>query len=226
MIGAVKVRDDLSLIRTVNYTHTAATIKDTVYLLNSLPMLAINSADANAANIYLISGLIEYAKTSAQAWTAGVKLYWDDTAKEFTTASTGNTLAGIAAETAANPSSTGLILLNPFLVGTNALEHAMTDPGDAGAIPVTASGVCAITTAGSETRTMAIPTVIGQEIVLVIDTDGGTCVITSAQAVNQAGNNTITMAEAADMIKLTAVTIGDALRWRVTANDGAALSTV
>ena len=33
----------------------------------------------------------------------------------------------------------------------------IADPGDAGAIPVTRSGNCAITTAASETRTLAIP---------------------------------------------------------------------
>ena len=223
---ANKVRDDLGKIRSLKYKHSSATVKDTMYLLNGLPILAINSADANTYNTFILSGLVEYAKVSAQAWTSGGKIYWDNAANVFTTAATGNTLAGLAAEDAANPSSTGLVLLNPMLVGTNALANAITDPGNAGAIPATASGVCAITTAGAETRTLAIPTAIGQEIVLVIDTDGGTAVITSAQAINQAGNNTITMAEVADMIRLTAVTIGGALRWRVTANDGAVLSTV
>lgn len=223
---SINVRDDLGKVRTIKYKHSSATVRDMIYLLNSLPMLAVNSADANIYNIFVIAGLIAYAKVSAQVWTAGVKIYWDNAAGNFTTVSSGNTLAGHAAEDAANPSATGLVILNPLLVGTNALENAITDPGNGGAIPVTASGVCAITTAGSETRTLAIPQRIGQEIVLVIDTDGGTCVITSAQAINQAGNNTITMADAADMIKLTSVTIAGALRWRVTANDGAALSTV
>jgi len=102
----------------------------------------------------------------------------------------------------------------------------VTDPGASGAIPVTHSGVCPITTAGSETRTLAIPTFLGQWLVLVIDVDGGTCVITSAQAINQTGNNTITMAEVADTISLVAVQIAGVLRWRVQANDGAALTTV
>lgn len=103
---------------------------------------------------------------------------------------------------------------------------AITDPGDAGAIPVTASGTCAITTAGAETRTLAIPTFISQQITLCLDTDGGDAVVTVAQAVNQTGNNTLTMADAGDEITLRAITVGGALRWRVGSNDGVALSTV
>jgi hypothetical protein len=103
----------------------------------------------------------------------------------------------------------------------------VTDPGDAGAIPITyGRSFCAITTAGSETRTLASPAIVGQEILIWIDTDGGTCVITVASAVNLTGNNTITMAEAQDYIRLIAITAGGALRWAVGANVGAALSTV
>jgi hypothetical protein len=56
--------------------------------------------------------------------------------------------------------------------------------------------------------------------------DAGDCVITAASAINQTGNNTITMNDAGDYIQLQAVTIAGALRWRVAANDGTALTTV
>lgn len=103
----------------------------------------------------------------------------------------------------------------------------IADPGAAGAIPVDESGTCAITTAGAETRTLAIPTFAGQEIAISMDVDGpGDAVITVAQAINQAGNNTITLNDAGDFILLVGVTVGGALRWRVAANDGAVLSTV
>lgn len=224
LFGAVKVRDDMTIVRTVKYTHSSATVKDTIYLLNSIPMLAVNSADANVENVFVIAGQIEYAKTSAQAWTGGVLLYWDNGNSVFTTASSGNTLAGRAAEAAANPSSTGQVILMPMLTGRAALENTITDPGNAGAIPVTVSGVCAMTSAGAETRTLAIPTYLGQQIALIDDTHVGNIVITSAQAVNQAGNTTLTFGAAADACVLTAMTVGGALRWRVTANDGVALS--
>jgi predicted RecA/RadA family phage recombinase len=54
----------------------------------------------------------DLAKVSAQAWTEGAKIYWDDTAKNFTTTSGGNTLAGVAAAAAANPSATGKVRLD------------------------------------------------------------------------------------------------------------------
>lgn len=57
-------------------------------------------------------GVFELAKVSAQAWTLGAKLYWDDTAKNCTTTASGNTLIGAAAAAAANPSSTGTVLLD------------------------------------------------------------------------------------------------------------------
>jgi predicted RecA/RadA family phage recombinase len=57
-------------------------------------------------------GVFELAKVSAQAWTLGAKLYWDDTAKNCTTTASGNTLIGAAAAAAANPSATGTVLLD------------------------------------------------------------------------------------------------------------------
>jgi hypothetical protein len=103
----------------------------------------------------------------------------------------------------------------------------IADPGDGGAIPVTRSGQCALTTAGvDDTRTLADPTFAGQKLSVSLDVDAGDAVITAATAINQAGNNTITMADAGDLLELVAVQVGGALVWRVAANDGAALSTV
>lgn len=57
-------------------------------------------------------GVFSHAKTSAQAWTQGADIYWDDTAKVLTTVTTSNTLVAKAAEAAANPSDTGIVVLN------------------------------------------------------------------------------------------------------------------
>jgi len=103
---------------------------------------------------------------------------------------------------------------------------AIADPGDAGAIPVTKSGSVAITTTGAETRTIAIPGLAGITISISLDVDGGNCVITAAAAINQTGNNTITMDDAGDTIVLNAVQVAGALVWRVLVNDGCTLSTV
>lgn len=104
--------------------------------------------------------------------------------------------------------------------------RVITDPGNAGAIPVTRSGTCPIVTTGAQTRTLAAPTFINQRLVLYFQTDGGDCVVTVAGTINVAGNNTITLNDANDTIQLVAVYNGSALRWRVAENDGCALSTV
>jgi len=88
---AVKVRDSLELITTIKYTN----------------------AVANTLNIYMICGLIEYASETGVAWTAGDKIYWDDTNKRFTKTTTSNTLAGIVYEDKASASATGMVLLWP-----------------------------------------------------------------------------------------------------------------
>jgi len=63
-------------------------------------------------------GVVEHAKLSAQAWTEGQQVNWDDTNKRFTTVTTGNFLAGIAYKVAANPSATGLVILRGVNLGT------------------------------------------------------------------------------------------------------------
>lgn len=109
---AVKVRDAMDLIRTIKYTHSVATVTDTVYLLNGRVLLAMNSAGPSVANIFMYKGLIEYTSETGVAWTAGDKLYWDDTAKRFTKTLTSNTLCGIAAEDKVSAAGTGLVLLD------------------------------------------------------------------------------------------------------------------
>jgi hypothetical protein len=93
------------------------------------------------------------------------------------------------------------------------------------AIPVTASGVVAITTAGAETNTLAIPTFMGQWLVLVLDTDtSGARTITSAQNLNKGGDKTITLTSARDFVYLVAVTVGGALRWQVVSDPSSVVS--
>jgi len=101
---------------------------------------------------------------------------------------------------------------------------AIADPGNGGAIPVTVGGVCAMTSAGAETRTLAIPTTIGQRLTLICDTYVGDIVITAAGGVNQAGNTSLTFGVAADFLELVAATVAGALVWRVVENDGVVLA--
>lgn len=82
------------------------------FKVGSIIAIATSAALTGAAVEGLTAGVVEVAKTSAQAWTVGAKVYWDDTAKEFTTTSTSNTLAGVAVAVATNPSATGRVRLN------------------------------------------------------------------------------------------------------------------
>ena len=106
-------------------------------------------------------------------------------------------------------------------------SFVLSDPGNAGALTVPKAHVSvALVTAGAETRTMAAPSFLGQRALLAFKTDGGDAVVTIATTVNQTGNNTLTFADAGDMISLVGCQSGANLRWRVVANDGVALSTV
>lgn len=102
---------------------------------------------------------------------------------------------------------------------------SITDPGAAGAIPVSANGVCSMTSGGSgQTRTIAAPAYVGQEISLAMNVDGGgDIVVTVASAYDQSAHTTITMNDAGDYVQLKAVLIGGARRWRLVVNDGCTL---
>ncbi len=63
------------------------------------------------------TGVVEHAKLSAQAWTEGQQVNWDDTNKRFTTVTTGNFRAGAAAAVAANPTATGKVILSGVNLG-------------------------------------------------------------------------------------------------------------
>lgn len=81
-------------------------------LVGSIFGIAATDAANGAAVEAQTVGVFDLAKTSAQAWAVGAKIYWDDTAKEATTVSTSNTLIGVAIAAAANPSATGRVRLN------------------------------------------------------------------------------------------------------------------
>lgn len=77
-------------------------------------LFGVATADATSGNDVVLAtrGVVDIAKTSAQAWTVGARVYWDDTAKAVTTTATSNKLIGVAMAAAANPSATGSVRLN------------------------------------------------------------------------------------------------------------------
>lgn len=81
-------------------------------LVGTIVGVAAHAAISGAEVEVCVEGVVEVAKVSAQAWTQGATIYWDNTAKLFTSVSTSNTKAGVAVAAAANPSDTGIIRLN------------------------------------------------------------------------------------------------------------------
>jgi predicted RecA/RadA family phage recombinase len=131
---ANKVRDAFEKIRTLKFTHSGATVTDTIYYLNGMILLAMNSALANIENVFICSGLIEYGKVEAQAWTGGQKIYWDPAAALFTNVrAIGCILAGYAAEARANPTTTGFIVLDPAMRAGSNPSHSIIAAGTSAA---------------------------------------------------------------------------------------------
>lgn len=81
-------------------------------LVGSVFGVASNDA-ANGAEVEaVVEGVFTLKKTSAQAWTVGALIYWDNTAKECTTTVSTNKLVGTAMAIATNPTPTGIVRLN------------------------------------------------------------------------------------------------------------------
>ena len=59
-----------------------------------------------------VTGVVTINKTSAQAWTEGQKIYWDDGNSRADSNSTLGPLIGVSAAVAANPSGTAKVRLN------------------------------------------------------------------------------------------------------------------
>lgn len=74
--------------------------------------VATLAALANADVETQLVGVVDLPKVSAQAWTIGAAVYWDNAAKNVTTVAGGNTKIGAALAVAANPSATGRVRLN------------------------------------------------------------------------------------------------------------------
>ncbi|MBX9740509.1 MAG: DUF2190 family protein [Beijerinckiaceae bacterium] len=85
-------------------------------LVGSLFGVAVKDVANGAPGQFQTVGVFELAKTSAQAWTEGALIYWDNTNKLATTTATSNKLIGATVAAAANPSATGLVRLNGVFI--------------------------------------------------------------------------------------------------------------
>lgn len=65
-------------------------------LVGSLFGIAVNTALSAAPVEIATRGVFDVTKVGSQAWTAGARVYWDDTAKNFTVTAATNKLVGVA----------------------------------------------------------------------------------------------------------------------------------
>jgi predicted RecA/RadA family phage recombinase len=65
-------------------------------LVGSIFGVATHDASTGAEVEAQLTGVVEITKVGTQAWTAGARVYWDDTNKRATNVATDNTLIGVA----------------------------------------------------------------------------------------------------------------------------------
>lgn len=135
----------------------------------------------------------------------------------------GSTALDFSGSTGAFKTSTGTNTLGGK-VAFGASTQSITDPGNAGAISVATDGVCNLTSAGVETRTLAIPTFVGQDLTLCFDTRVGNIAVTVASAFDTSAHTTITLTAAGQYVVLKGCTIAGVRAWRLVTNGGATLS--
>lgn len=93
--------------------------------------VATSDVDSGDPGEFDTEGVWSLAKTSAQAWTVGQKIYWDNGNKRCDSDGTVGMLIGVATAAATNPSSTGYVKLNSSAPssseGPQAAEADLTD---------------------------------------------------------------------------------------------------
>jgi predicted RecA/RadA family phage recombinase len=223
----------------IDYTPVGAVTAGTVVVQGNAVGVAGQAIPAGVLGALAVHGIFNFVKDGSEI-TAGASLYWDADGNPVggvagtgavTTTAGGNTFLGWAVAAAAAGAATVTGRLSGGVASVTAnhygpLNNVIADPGNAGAIDVTASGVVALVSTAAQTRTLAAPTFAGQELSLGFKTDGGDIVVACATFFNLTGNNRLTFAAAGEFVRLQAVESGVNLRWRVVGKDGGTFTTV
>lgn len=96
---------------TLTLTAPYAVANGTGALIGSIFGVASSDVASGADGEFVTEGVWNLAKTSAQAWTQGQKIYWDDGNKRADSDGTVGPLIGVATKAASNPSTTGRVKL-------------------------------------------------------------------------------------------------------------------
>ncbi len=222
--------------RVADYTPGSGVDAGDVILQGTLFGVSEQDIAASALGSISIEGVFDVVKV-AGAVLAGAPIYWDATGDPVggtggsgacTTVAVALKLMGWAVQSALSADTTARVKL-ANVVGTaivGSLTTPIADPGDAGAIPVTGEGYVPLVSAAGETRTLADPTIAGQQLLLFFKVnDTGDIAITATSAINQTGNTIMTFTDIGEVIQLIAIEDDAAsFEWRVVHNDGVALT--
>lgn len=110
-------------------------------------------------------------------------------------------------------------------IGTvTSLGTEIADPGDGNEIAPASHGHVVLNGVGDETRDLAPPEFVGQELMLTADNPGDSIAVMAPAIINGSGDQIITFTGQAQTIHLRAISIGSSPTWRVLVNDGCTLS--
>lgn len=90
-----------------------------------------DGASGAEVEAFVGEGVFDIEKVSAQAWTQGQSIYWDNSAKKATTTSSANTFIGFATRVEANPTATGRVRLISGIPGAAGATGATGPTGPA-----------------------------------------------------------------------------------------------
>lgn len=98
---------------TITLVAPYAVVSGAGLLVGSIFGVAANTAAISAPVETVLVGVFDLSKATALAWTQGVRLYWDDAAKNVTTAAAAgvNKLIGVAAQAQLAGDTVGRVLL-------------------------------------------------------------------------------------------------------------------
>lgn len=81
---------------TLEFTAAADSAGGTGLLLGTIFGIVVATVATGGTGLLKTTGVFDVVKAGSQAWTVGAAVYWDNTAKNFTTTSSGNTKVGVA----------------------------------------------------------------------------------------------------------------------------------
>lgn len=112
----IEVLSNSEAIKTLKLAHTAATTAKTILLINAIPVIPLHDEALNVENVFVYGAdIVRIPKATGEVWTGNLeKVYWDDTAKNFTKTVGANTFAGRTIEPAANGDTEGVIDFAPI----------------------------------------------------------------------------------------------------------------